>query len=70
MANTATYSRDGFGLSARLATFVSRVKAAYALRVEYNRTYAELQSLSDRELNDIGVRRCDIRDIARDHVYC
>ncbi|GAA6161935.1 hypothetical protein NBRC116589_41090 [Ruegeria sp. HU-ET01832] len=70
MANTATFTREGFGLSARIATLVARVKEAYALRAEYNRTYSELQGLSDRELNDIGVRRCDIKDIAREHAYC
>ncbi|CAD0185827.1 hypothetical protein RUESEDTHA_02727 [Ruegeria sp. THAF57] len=70
MANTATYTREGFGLTARIATLVARIKEAYTLRAEYNRTYSELQSLSDRELNDIGVRRCDIRDIAQKHVYC
>ncbi len=70
MANTATLTRQGFGLSARIATLFIKVKEAYALRTEYNRTYSELQGLTDRELNDIGVRRCDIKDIAREHVYC
>ncbi|WP_108861242.1 MULTISPECIES: DUF1127 domain-containing protein [unclassified Ruegeria] len=70
MAHTATYSRDGFGLSARIANFFERVKEANALRAQYDQTYSELQSLTDRELDDIGVRRCDIKDIARDHVYC
>jgi uncharacterized protein YjiS (DUF1127 family) len=40
-----------------------------ALRAEYNRTYAELSGLTNRELDDIGVARCQIADIASLHVY-
>ncbi|WP_377192696.1 DUF1127 domain-containing protein [Ruegeria meonggei] len=70
MAHTATAPHGGINLVARLAEFVTKAKETYALRAEFNRTYSELQGLSDRELHDIGVRRCDISDIARDHVYC
>ncbi|MEW2915466.1 DUF1127 domain-containing protein [Ruegeria sp. ANG10] len=69
MAYTAT-TTHGITLFARIADFAAKVKEAYILRAEYNRTYSELQGLTDRELNDIGVRRCDIKDIAYDHVYC
>lgn len=70
MAHTATLTHGGFNLSARFANLVERVKENRARASEFNRTYRELQSLSDRELNDIGVRRCDITDIAREHAYC
>ncbi len=70
MAHTATLTHGGFNLSARFANLVERIKENRARGAEYNRTYRELQSLSDRELNDIGVRRCDIADIAREHAYC
>ncbi|KIC47533.1 hypothetical protein RA28_02475 [Ruegeria sp. ANG-S4] len=70
MAHTATLTHSGFNLSGRIAGFIAKVKEQNALRAEYSRTYSELQSLSDRELDDIGVRRCDIRDIAHGHVYC
>ncbi len=70
MAYTATTTHGGINLIARVAEFAAKVKQAYALRAMYNRTYSELQGLTDRELNDIGVRRCDIKDIAHDHVYC
>lgn len=33
----------------------------------YRKTVSELSKMSDRDLNDIGITRCDIRDIARDH---
>ncbi len=70
MAHTATLTYGGFNLSARIANLFERVKENRARAAEYNRTYRELQSLSNRELDDIGVRRCDIADIAREHAYC
>ncbi len=70
MVHTATLTHGGFNLSARIASFVERIKENRARAAEYRRTYRELQSLSNRELDDIGVRRCDIADIARDHAYC
>jgi len=69
MAHTATATHGGINLVARFTDFVAQMKESYALRAEYHRTYAELQSLGDRELDDIGVRRCDIGDIVRNHVY-
>ena len=32
----------------------------------YNRTVAELESLTNRDLADLGIARCDIPKIARD----
>lgn len=70
MAHTATLTHGGFNLSARIANFIERVKENRARATEYNRTYTELQRLTNRELDDIGIRRCDIADIAREHAYC
>lgn len=33
---------------------------------KYRQTYNELMRLSERELNDLGIRRMDIRTIARE----
>jgi uncharacterized protein YjiS (DUF1127 family) len=33
---------------------------------KYRKTVSELDSLSDRDLRDMGVSRCDIRRLARD----
>jgi uncharacterized protein YjiS (DUF1127 family) len=33
---------------------------------KYRQTYAELMRLTERELNDLGIRRMDIRSIARE----
>ncbi len=69
MAHTATLTHGGFNLRARIANFIEGVKENRARASEYHRTYTELQHLSNRELDDIGVRRCDIADIAREHAY-
>ncbi|MEP2715532.1 DUF1127 domain-containing protein [Pseudophaeobacter sp.] len=53
----------------RLRAFATRVASNWAMNREYKRTYAQLSRLTNRELADIGVRRCDIADIARKHVY-
>lgn len=50
--------------TARSSMF-ARLSAAWAQRKEMQRTYRELSALSDRELNDIGVSRCDIRRVAK-----
>lgn len=56
-------------LTARIRRTVEGVLEAWALHREYQRTYNELDSLTDHELADIGVRRSDIADIAQQHVY-
>ncbi|KUJ85205.1 hypothetical protein AVO45_17005 [Ruegeria marisrubri] len=70
MADIVNIPNAGLNLWGRIRNLVDGIKQARARAVEYNRTYSELQSLSDRELNDIGIRRCDIQDIAEKHVYC
>ena len=70
MAYAATLIHGGFNLSARFANLIKRVKDNRNWASEYDRTYTELQRLSNRELDDIGLRRCDIADIAREHAYC
>lgn len=58
-----------FGLVARLRAFVAQAATNWAQSREYKRTYEQLSRLTNRELADIGLRRCDIADIARKHVY-
>ncbi|MCG7522283.1 DUF1127 domain-containing protein [Ruegeria sp. Ofav3-42] len=70
MAHTATASFGGFNIGARIANVIESIKEARARANEYQRTYSELQRLTNRELDDIGIRRCDIADIAREHAYC
>ncbi|MGF1561393.1 MAG: DUF1127 domain-containing protein [Geminicoccaceae bacterium] len=48
-------------------TVISLVQRYWRERSLYVETVQELQSLSDRELNDLGISRCDIRRVAREH---
>jgi uncharacterized protein YjiS (DUF1127 family) len=52
--------------TSRLGALVARLQRRFAAYTLYRQTYDELQLLSDRDLNDIGIARCDIRKIARD----
>ncbi|MCE8510061.1 DUF1127 domain-containing protein [Ruegeria pomeroyi] len=54
---------------ARVLSALKSTRATWARNAAYKRTFNELDRLSNRELADIGIRRCDIEDIARFHVY-
>ena len=49
--------------------FLSRFSAVLANYRLFRKTIDELESLSDRELSDLGISRVSIRDIARESVY-
>ncbi|KIC20811.1 DUF1127 domain-containing protein [Leisingera sp. ANG-Vp] len=59
----------GLPLTARIRSAFEGVIDSWMKAREFQRTYNELDALSDHELSDIGVRRSDIADIARLHVY-
>ena len=46
----------------RVRALFTNFRAASEERAAYNRTYRELSRLTNRELADIGLRRCDIND--------
>jgi uncharacterized protein YjiS (DUF1127 family) len=50
------------GLFARLSQAVQNLR-------EYLATREELDALSDRELDDLGISRLDIAEVARDAAY-
>jgi uncharacterized protein YjiS (DUF1127 family) len=54
------------GFLAALSALRARIDTAIRRRVEYARTLDELNQLTDRELNDLGFSRCDLRRIARE----
>lgn len=54
----------GNGLSAIAANIVASVKEAQARRRVFKQTFNELQSLTNRELADLGINRSMIRSIA------
>jgi uncharacterized protein YjiS (DUF1127 family) len=69
MAHAINTVAPGFNLIARIGGLIESTKLAWAQNAEYKRTFAELDGLDNRDLADIGVRRGDISDIARMHVY-
>lgn len=64
MAYASSNTVSGFSFSALLHNAAEAYKTARTRRAVYNQTYNELAVLSDRDLNDIGVSRSDIRDLA------
>ena len=54
---------DTIGLTG-LASWFKKIKAKLAYRAQVRQTIKDLSRLSDYELNDIGIARGDIRNIA------
>ena len=48
-----------------LLAFLSSLVSKYQCYVKYKRAVYELQSLSDRQLSDMGIARCDIYKVAQ-----
>ena len=44
-----------------LETLIQKLKC----RIKYNEAVEELKNLSDRQLRDMGIARCDIYQVAR-----
>ncbi|MEO0912051.1 MAG: DUF1127 domain-containing protein [Pseudomonadota bacterium] len=57
------------GFAARAAAFFADLGTRYMKYRLYRETLAELGSLSDRELNDLGLARANLRSIATESVY-
>ncbi len=57
------------GIADRLAARIADWKEQMAQRAQYRETVRELNALSDRELNDLGLGRGSIRFVARMAVY-
>ena len=65
--NTNSIARKGF--ADRLAVVKDAVLTAINQRRVYTRTVIELNSLSDRDLADLGISRLGITEIAREAAY-
>jgi uncharacterized protein YjiS (DUF1127 family) len=65
--NSTTMSRRGF--FDRLSSVKDIVLTAIRQRRIYERTVAELNNLTDRELNDLGISRFSIPELARESAY-
>ncbi|MEP1930238.1 DUF1127 domain-containing protein [Shimia sp.] len=69
MAHANTVVHFEFPFSGRAVRAWEEITKARELRQKFNRTYAELNGLTDNELSDIGIARYDIKGIAREQVY-
>jgi uncharacterized protein YjiS (DUF1127 family) len=56
-------------VGARLAEMMKLASDAYGAWRQYHRTLAELETLSVRELDDLGLAGADLRRVAQDAVY-
>lgn len=66
-ANSTPIARKGF--ADRVAALRDLVMTAIAQRRTYARTVAELNSLTDRELADLGISRISIPEVAHEAAY-
>ncbi|MCX7287765.1 MAG: DUF1127 domain-containing protein [Rhodobacterales bacterium] len=65
--NTTRVARKG--AYERLLALKDTVLTAVQQRRVYGRTLAELNALTDRELNDLGISRMSIPEIAHEAAY-
>ena len=56
-------------LADRISSITKAVSSAIARRRVYARTLRELNALSTRELNDLGISASMIREVAREAAY-
>lgn len=69
MAHAISTPTLGFGLTTRIRAAYEEFKSNRTKRVAYIATYKELNALTYRDLEDLGMNRYDLRDIAQAHVY-
>ena len=69
MAYALTAVASDAGLLGRIRAFIADYKAAGVRMAQYRKTIAELSSLTNHELADIGISRGQIEDIAREHAF-
>lgn len=69
MAYTDNIRSSRAGLAERFAVFYGNFQEQRQRRKVFNQTRDELNSLSDRELNDLGIARASISRISREAAY-
>ena len=69
MANAVSVAPSANPVVAYVRSAISSLQEYLARRSEYNKTVSELQSLSNRELADLGIARASISSIAYEHAY-
>jgi uncharacterized protein YjiS (DUF1127 family) len=56
------------GIVRRMRASMEDARSQFRKRREFNRTYHELNQLSERELDDLGISRANIASVARSAV--
>lgn len=56
------------GIVRRMRASLEHARGQFKRRREFNRTYNELSRLTERELDDLGISRANIADVARSAV--
>ena len=69
MAYVNSSRAASFSLADRISGFLALTKASLARRAVFNQTVRELNTLTDRELADLGIARADIRAVAHEAAY-
>lgn len=69
MAYTAAHNTAQAGLFGRIEAFIEARREAAAKRRIFRRTMNELQSLSARDLADLGIARSQIQSVAHEAAY-
>ncbi len=69
MAHATAILTSHAGIVDRLFAAIDAFKTAQAKRALYRETVRELNALSTRELNDLGIARGEIRYLARTAAY-
>ena len=70
-ANAAATARDvlAAGAEQRIDTVSARLSQAWGKFQAYRATLADLRSLTDRQLGDVGLTRATLKETARRAVY-
>ena len=68
-STTSTFGDMQARVDGALKTFWNEMRANRARRRVYHRTFSELSALSTRGLDDIGISRYQIEEIAREAAY-
>lgn len=69
MAYVNSSRAASFSLADRISGVLALTKASLARRAVFNQTVRELNTLTDRELADLGIARADIRAVAHEAAY-
>lgn len=69
MAHVSDIRTGGFAPTNRFAAFRATVAERFAKHRAYTRTLRELESMSFRELNDLGLAQADLQHVAYETVY-